>query len=298
MKQKNKLYLIVLLVLACLVLLATGTYAAYTDTAYARRVVTTGIDTNAVPFSSNYLYEHSADTYFKHAVAVPENASTILYLSICNYPQKDNTKFSSSDITYTLDIEVVDKDGNTVNLTPPALTPSPAEYELPGGKASTDIFTITFTSDQVTDLKDYLVRITARSTDGLSPERELAAEFELVSASALNGEWKGRFTDEEDPKDLDAFNYEVYGTGKGTLTVSWENSKDYVTLSKWCREDLVPNSTENPTESTTETSVTFPVGGENKPTSYLLQFYRLTGRKDGDQKPEIVVTFVPEASTS
>lgn len=297
MKQKNKLYLLILLVLACLVLLATGTYAAYTDTAYARRVVTTGIDTSLLPFSSNYLYEHRGGEYFRHAVAVAENTDTILYLSICNFPQKDNTKFSSSDITYTLDIEVVDKDGNTVNLTPPALTPSTAEYELPGGQTSTNIFAVTFTHNQVLALQDCFVRITASSTSGLSPKRVLAAEFKLVSASALSGEWKGRFTDEEDPKDLDAFNYEISGTGKGTLTVSWDGS--YVTLSKWCREDLVPKSADSPTGSTTgtstEDSISFSVDGENQ-TSYLLQFYRLRGRTDQDVPPNIKVTWVEETT--
>ena len=285
MKRNNKLYLLVLLVLACLILLATGTYAAYTDTAYARRVVTTGIDTNLLPFSSNYLYEHPSNTYFRHTVSVP-NGNTTLYLTICNYPQKDNTKFSSSDIIYTLDISVVDKDGSKVAVTPPTIEADPGrEYTLLGRQTSTHVYAVTFTSQQVIDFQDYFVRITATSKNGW----ELAAEFKLVDAPSLDGEWKGRFTDGDtddenviiEPKDLDAFNYEVSGTGKGTLTVSWD---DTVTLSQWCREDLDSDSTGN--------SISFDVGGENKPTSYLLQFYRLNGRAEGDHWPSIEVSWV------
>ena len=98
--------------------------------------------------------------------------------------------------------------------------------------------------------------------------------------------WKGQFTDSENPSVLDAFNYEVYGTAEGTVTISWDES--YVTLSKWSREDLAPDSTGN--------SISFEVGGEGNPTSYLMQFYRLRGRTAEDQLPSIKVTFVPKTT--
>ena len=106
----------------------------------------------------------------------------------------------------------------------------------------------------------------------------------------MTSDWRGQFTDEENPEDLSAFNYEVYGTAEGTVTITWDGN---VILSKWSRDDLAPGSTGN--------SISFDVGGEGKPTSYLMQFYRLKGRSPGDQLPNIDVTFVPkssEASTS
>lgn len=285
MKQKKRLYLLILLVLVCLVLVVTGTYAAYTNTASVKRVVTTGIDTNAVPFSSNYLYEYNGGNYYKHIVSVPNNGTT-LDLGIYNYPLKDITRFSSSDITFVLSISVVDKDGKTVNLTPPTITPDAGNYTLQGGQVSTHQFDITFTQDLVTKLKDCLVRITATSTEGLDSKTILAADFEVISASDMTSGWKGQFTDSENPSVLDAFNYEVYGTAEGTVTISWDES--YVTLSKWSREDLAPGSTGNP--------ISFDVGGENQPTSYLMQFYRLRGRSTEDQLPNINVTFVPKTT--
>lgn len=289
MKQKKRLYLLILLVLVCLVLVVTGTYAAYTNTASVKRVVTTGIDTNAVPFSSNYLYEYNGGNYYKHIVSVPNNGTT-LDLGIYNYPLKDITRFSSSDITFVLSISVVDKDGKTVNLTPPTINPAAGIYTLQGGQVSTHQFDITFTQDLVTKLKDCLVRITATSTEGLDSKTILAADFEVISASDMTSGWKGQFTDSENPSVLDAFNYEVYGTAEGRVTISWENAKDYVTLSKWSREDLAPDSTGN--------SISFDVGGEGKPTSYLLQFYRLRGRTESDGWPNIKVTFTESSSSS
>lgn len=288
MKQKKRLYLLILLVLVCLVLLLTGTYAAYTNTAYAKRVVTTGIDTNAVPFSSNYLYEYNGVEYYKHIVPVSTAIPTSVPLVICNYPPRDNTRASSRDITYTLSISVVGKDGSATSLTPPSSTPAAGSYTLLGGQISTHQFEISFAPELVTTFNDCLVRITATSTNGLDTQTVLAAEFELISASEIASEWRGQFTDKEAPKDLDAFNYEVFGTAEGTITISWENAADYIALSKWSRDDLAPGSTGS--------SISFNVGGEGKPTSYLMQFYRLRGRTAEDRLPEINVTFVPKSA--
>ena len=287
MKQKKRLYLLILLVLVCLVLVVTGTYAAYTNTASVKRVVTTGIDTNAVPFSSNYLYEYNGGNYYKHIVSVPNNGTT-LDLGIYNYPFKDSTRFSSKDISYTLAYSVVAKNENTPG-NPPLISGFPAgSFTLQGGQISVNTHSITFTHEQVATFKDYLIRITATSTNGLSPQKTLAADFELISASDTSSDWKGQFTDREDPSVLDAFNYEVYGTAEGRVTISWENAKDYVTLSKWSRDDLDRDSSGN--------SISFDVGGEGKPTSYLMQFYRLKGRSTEDQLPNINVTFDPKTT--
>lgn len=291
MKQKKRLFLLLLLVLVCLVLLITGTYAAYTNTAYVKRVVTTGIDTNAVPFSSNYLYEHSSGTYIRHIITVPKNGSTPVDIAICNYPFKDSTRFNDKQISYTLAFSVVDKNGNTPN-DPPSTSDFPAgSFTLQGGQISINTHTITFTHEQVSTFKDCLIRITAASNGGLDTPTVLAAEFELITASGMTSEWRGHFTDAESPAQLDAFNYEVSGSAKGRITITWDNS--YVTLSKWFKEDL---SKENLNPQSGNNSISFDVGGEGKPTSYLMQFYRLRGRSAGDELPYIDITFVPEAS--
>lgn len=289
MKQKKRLRILILLVLACLVLLATGTYAAYTNTAFVKRVVTTGIDTSAVPFSSNYLYEFNGGSYISHVITASAD-STSIDLTLFNSPKNDSTQFSSTDIVYTISITVLDKDGNQVQ-SPPLPAISPEEYQngtLTGGQFSFDSYTLTFTKETIAALADCTLRITATSISGLTPPITLAADFQVVSTSGESTAWHGQFTDSGSAKDLDAFNYEISGTAKGKVTIDWSQSANYVTLSRWFWLDL--DQTPNPTAK----NITFSVGGEDQPTSYLLQFYRLKGSAEGDEYPNISIVFQPD----
>ena len=70
----------------------------------------------------------------------------------------------------------------------------------------------------------------------------------------------------------DAINYQIHGTKQQTLTITW--NKDVVSLSKWSAEMLGQSPT---------SPLTISVGGEGKPTSYLLQFYWVNGPKTLDE---------------
>lgn len=294
MKQKKRLRILILLVLACLVLLATGTYAAYTNTAFVKRVVTTGIDTSAVPFSSNYLYADNGGNFVCHIITASASDTTI-NLTVCNYPKNDSTRFSNTNIQYTLTITVLNKDGQVVSSPPAFPVISPGNYtdvELTGNQISYHSYALTFSPETVTALADYTLRITATPTRGLTTPQTLAAEFRVVPDSGQNQDWDGHVVETDSAESLDGFNYEISGTAKGEVVIDWSQSADYVTLSKWFWLDL--GQTPNPNA----TQITFSVGGENQPTSYLLQFYRLKGCTKGDTIPIITSSFSPTDNSS
>lgn len=288
MKQNRKPLLLLLLVLACIVLLATGTFAAFTNVESIKRVVATRASSQDLPFSSNYLNESSGD-YVRHIITVPRaaNSSTTIYLTLFNYPQNDSTRVSDETITYSLEYEVVG-DGSDYSLN---ISPAPSNpCTLPGNQISFHTYTLRFTQEDVLALEGRKLRFTATGSSASFSSKTLAAEFQLVFASEQSSDWGIRWADSGTAGDLDAFNYEVYCDTAGTITVDWSNAADYVTLSQWSRADLL----EWTPSSSTSTTVSFHVGAQDQPTSYLLQFYRLKGRSDTEAAPVISVDFSPD----
>lgn len=288
MNQKKRLHLLIGLLLVCLVLFATGTYAAYTNTASVKRVVTTGIDSDAPPFSSNYLVDCSGN-YYRYRISASETEETKLYLTLFNYPRNNNTRPSSSDISYTLSFQMIPDDGKSpVPDELPIISPSEVgEHTLSGGRVSFHTYTLSFTTDLVKKMEGCCLRVTATTTSGIPSTCTLGADFCLVPASGRSTKWSGKWI-ESDISASDALNFEISGTSEGTVTVDWRNSSGAIKLSKWCLEDA---------SSFTETSATFKVGGENKPTSILLQFYFVNGRP-GTMPVAPTVTFTPTTSAA
>lgn len=295
MKQNRKPILLLLLVLACTGLLATGTFAAFTNVESIKRVVSTKQSSQDLPFSSNYLNEYTGgNVYVSHIISVPKaaNSSTTIYLTLFNYPQNDSTKVSDEVINYTLTYEVI---GNT---TPYSLniSPDPSGLKsLPGNQISYQTYTLIFTHEDVEALNGCKLRFTATGTSASLPPKTLAADFQLILASEQSSEWGIRWADSGNAGDLDAFNYEVYCNTSGTITVDWTGASDYVTLSKWSLEDLLKWT---PSKVLSDTKVSFHMGAVNQPTSYLLQFYRLKGRSNDDTAPNISVGFTADSTAT
>lgn len=287
MNQKKRLHLLIGLLLVCLVLLATGTYAAYTNTASVKRVVTTGIDSDAPPFSSNYLVDCSGNNYYRYRISASEKEDTKLYLTLFNYPRNNSTKPSSNDITYTLQFEMIPDDGqSSVPTGLPSISPSVAEnHTLRGGGVSFITYTLTFTPDLVKKMEGCCLRVTATTTSGIAAGCTLGADFRLVPASGRSTKWSGKWI-ETSISSSDALNFEISGTSEGTVTVDWSASANDINLSQWCIRDA---------SSSDGTSATFKVGGLNAPTSILLQFYFVNGRPQS-MPPAPNVTFAASSS--
>lgn len=288
MNQKKRLHLLIGLLLVCLVLLATGTYAAYTNTASLKRVVTTGIDSDAPPFSSNYLVDCSGN-YYRYRISASEKEETKLYLTLFNYPRNNSTRPSSKDITYTLSFQMISDDGkSSVPDELPTISPSvEGEHTLSRGGVSFHTYTLTFTPNLVKKMEGCCLRVTATTTSGIPTSCTLGADFCLVPASGRSTKWSGKWI-ENNISASDALNFEISGTSEGTVKVDWSASADVIKLSQWCIAD---------SSSHDATSATFDVGGLNAPTSILLQFYFVNGRP-GSMPAAPNVTFTSKTSAA
>lgn len=97
------------------------TYAFYTRDNKAKRVVAT-LTGSGNQFSSNYLTESTEDK-FKFAYFGAGSNSLPVYVTVCNYPQGSNRPFEM-DIPYSIAISLIDKNGNPVDTSAWAVTPS------------------------------------------------------------------------------------------------------------------------------------------------------------------------------
>lgn len=260
----RKLLLVLLLILCCAAVAATGTYAAYSTSGYAKRVIAaqTKATSSARRFSSNYLTENGSTTGNRLVSVTNAGTSVIVGITVCNYPQNDATLFNTDTITYTISFKVCDADGNEIADSGITLGESGSAITLTGGKTSHHLHKLTIPSDMLDIISAGYIEVTATPSApaGLLP---LSAKLQIVQAAAQQTGWVGEVTSSDD-----AINYQIHGTKQGTLTLKWDES--VVSLSKWSAEML-----EQPATS----PLTISVGGAGKPTSYLLQFYWVNGPK-------------------
>lgn len=256
---------LLLLALCCLTALVGGTYAAYTypTSGQVKRVVSaqTGAVATAQQFSSNYLKENGSSAFTLISVTKGDAEAVSVAITVCNYPQTDVSSFYPSDITYTISCTVKDANGNAIADSGITLEGG-STVTLPGGTMSHKLHTLRIPSSQLSALgSGNYIEITATPNNGLTT---LSARLKIAQTAAQKTGWEGKVTSLDD-----AINYQINGSKRGTVTITW--NQDVVSLSKWSAEMLgQPNAT---------SPLTISVGGENSPTSYLLQFYWVDGTK-------------------
>lgn len=268
MRKPSRKPVVLLLALCCLAALVGGTYAAYTypTSGQVKRVIAaqSAKSNNAFRFSSNYL---TATSSGNRLVSVTNaGTSVIVGITVCNYPQNDATLFNADPITYTISFKVYGDDGNEIADSGIALGESGSTITLTGGKTSHHLHKLTVPSDMLDKISAGYIEVTATPSapTGLSP---LSAKLQIVQAAAQQTGWAGGITSLDD-----AINYQIHGTKQQTLTITW--NENVVSLSKWSAEMLGQSPT---------SPLTISVGGEGKPTSYLLQFYWVNGPKTSDE---------------
>lgn len=265
---RRKYVLLLLLVLCCLAALVGGTYAAYTypTSGQVKRVVAaqTNATTEAQRFSSNYLRKDSTNGFTPVSVPQGSGGDVSVAITICNYPQFDASLFHPSDISYTISCTVKDASGKVV---PSSITldDTGVTKTLPGGTMSHNLHTLHIPSNELEALRNgnYIEVTATPTTSDLSP---LSAKLKIFQTTAQKTGWEGGITG----NDVDALNYQIHGTQAGTLTLSWNSS--VVSLSRRSAAALGASDT-------AASSLTVSVGGKDKPTSYLLQFYWVDGTK-------------------
>ena len=313
MKHKNTKLILVLLVLACAALLVTGTFAAYTNIGYLKRVVSTRAGVNELRFSSNYLSTYG-NTVPHQLISVSEGSGISITVTVCNYPQSDSTLVSEDKITYNLTAKLVRRDGTEIHANddiPYTATDSMtgadlaskiqingqasdscswtfSDQQLPGGQTSRNRYLITCSdTNAVKCLSTIALELEAAPTSGVS--RSLAVQLRFAAATAVDANWTYKFSDslDGDTKKLDAFNVEIYGTSQGTGKLTW--NPDRVMISRWSITELEGEG--NPG------SIEFPLGAPDQPTRYRLQFYRVGGipseETGNDVKTYVSFSFTP-----
>ena len=263
---RRKYVLLLLLVLCCAAVAATGTYAAYSTSGYVKRVIAaqSAKSNNAFRFSSNYL---TATSSGNRLVSVTNaGTSVIVGITVCNYPQNDATLFNTDPITYTISFKVYGDDGKEIADSGITLGESESTNTLTGGETSHHLHKLTIPSDMLDEISAGYIEVTATPSApaGLP---NLSAKLQIVQAAAQQTGWAGGITSLDD-----AINYQIHGTKQQTLTITW--NENVVSLSKWSAEMLGQSPT---------SPLTISVGGEGKPTSYLLQFYWVNGPKTSDE---------------
>ena len=269
-KQPSRKPVVLLLALCCLAALVGGTYAAYTypTSGQVKRVVAaqTNTATEAQRFSSNYLRTDSTNGFTPVSVPQGSGGDVSVAITICNYPQFDASLFHPSDITYTISCTVKNASGKPVSSSI-TLDGTGDAKTLPGGTMSHNLHTLHIPSNELEALRkgNYIDGTATPTTPGFSP---LSAKLKIFQATAQQTGWVGRLTGDETD---DALNYQIHGTQAGTLTLSWDSS--VVSLSKRSAAALGASDT-------AASPLTISVGGKDKPTSYLLQFYWADGTKN------------------
>ena len=284
-KPRRKLLILLLLVLGCVAVLATGTYAAYTSSDYVKRVVAarTREDFDGLRFSSNllFVYEQNVVAYEKRSISVSVSSSGAVHidLMVCNYPQSAPASFNDSDIGYTMSITAEGTD----------ITFEPRKGFLEGGKPSSVSHSITIPADFVSAVSSGYLTVVVTPDEAsrkATMDKKLAANLKIVPKEAEPSGWSGDLKFEGLLEKNDAINYYIHGTEECDMVLRWDQNK--VDLGQWSRESLdVKESTVN--------SVTIHVGGPGQPTSYYLQFYRLAPAKANETADSLGISFTKES---
>lgn len=288
-KPRHKLLIILLLVLGCAAVLATGTYAAYTEFASVNFVAVANTDSSdALRFSSNLLSDYSdmSEDYITRPVSVNPGQSVKIGITVCNYPHNLPAFVNSSQIAYTIKAEPFELGTSKVSVTCEAPSKD-GIYSLTGGIKSENLHTLTVTLDKNADLSAGYIEVVVLPTSETAAavqNRILAARLKLIPTAAGETPWKGEFILSGDYKVNDAINYHIYGTEECVMVLEWDPK--FVTLGKWSKNLLGVNEEGNPG------SLELSLGGLNKPTSYLLQFYRL--QPAGKSESELGINFHPK----
>ena len=254
----KKQWLIIWIIAASMMLITIVASAESFFTLSPLKRVLVSKDGHGLLFSSNILEkpEGGSISYipsYKTGDA-PYNADLYLW----NFDTKDEGSRYTEDINYKLEAKFTDTEGNDLNaeavgartvvITPTvpsgsALTLSSESLsgELTGqtlaysdSSSTENAYTITFTGWSLDDDTDICVQIRAIPTQKNSGEAytdlsEIARIVGLRKArvSGSNG-WKANIsemTSSNTPTDFDAYNLIVSGSGKATITISWDTTK-------------------------------------------------------------------------
>ena len=235
----------IFLLAGAMLLAIYGSFAAYTNFNSVKRVVSTGTQSDTM-FGSNYLsLMNLSDTSIpvKRISLAGNDVNYTFTVQVCNYVWGDESLYNPRPITYTMTAELISMDGGSLpeGCTNIKMKDTPFDTD---GKCNLDNQSLATVSAQTQsysivipkELKDKIKIKIEAVPDNISADAVNNQKLGAILSFAdyeVNKNWTGHFIDSQTdrkPDDYDAFNYEISGTGAGTVTVTWTES---LLLSKW-----------------------------------------------------------------
>ena len=286
MKRRTpNLLIIINCSLACMFLLIAGSLAAYTSLSNAKRTIST-VGSKQL-FSSNILleYDEEKNDIQGKSMSFSTDGDIVFKVSVCNYAQGDAGKYASENITYKINVSLIDQNGNTVtdqNVLSGYKWENRSFSELQeevkgtlnGGTESKNTYSVTV---PVADMKKYKIRITAvPDNNRYKPLGRILYFSEDIASS----EWRISYLSDELKQkayDLGCIHIKLTGSEYAKLTLAWD--PEHVQIDPWFLEDIK-------NASATNKSLTFTAGGDTGKNQYNIAFYRTKPVHGDDSKAE------------
>ena len=289
--RKSNLLIIINCSLACMFLLIAGSLAAYTSLSNAKRTIST-VGSKQL-FSSNILLEYDDKSAVQgKSMSFSADGNAVFKVSICNYAQGDDGKYASEDITYKINVSLIDQNGKTVtdqsvlsaykwNETSFSELTKPIEGTLTGGTASNNVYSVTVPT---ADMKKYKIKITAVPN---SQQYKALGRILYFSEDIASSEWKITYlSDEQNQKayDLGCIHIKLTGSEYANLKLTWDSK--HVQIDPWFLEDIKKDINASAIVGKDNNSLTFTAGGDTGKNQYNIAFYRTSPVHGDDSKVE------------
>ena len=282
MKKRKKLTVIYFVLAAILAVIAVS-FAAYTSLSSAKRVVT--VKGTEQLFTSDVLLGFQNDSEIQSRVLSFGEEEKVFSVTISNHLQGDKTKYDAKNIPYTVKVELLDANGNSVtdsglysklsvNNNPMSSNPVLISNNvLKGGEAQDQTYTFRLNPE----ILNYRIKITAETTR--SEYKSLGRIISFTTNSTATN-WSGSFVEAEksavdNKKELGIINYKISGQVEEDCVLSWDSSR--VEIDQWSLQKMI---LEKPAQNGNIKSVTLHLGAEGTPKQYLLIFYRTYAEQD------------------
>ena len=281
-KPRRKLLILLLLVLGCVAVLATGTYAAYTEYKTVKRVVAarTKETSGGLRFSSNLLDPYNEKPqagYGIRPISVSSSGNVTIGIQICNYPQGDMSAFNDTTIDYTMTVAYPEgySGSNTETFSGTLL----------GGTISSNTHNLVIPQDNVSLVSNGTIEVVVKAVPSEAVNSQhLAARLQLIPTTVTDTSWHLEPLENNNYETTDAFNVHLYGTEQCQMQLIWNSS--IIELGDWSKQLLgATTSSSSP--------LTISLGGPDQPTSYVLQFYRVAPPAENESYNSLGINLEP-----
>ena len=233
-----------------LILIVSGSFAAYTSFNSVKRVVSTERRSDTM-FGSNYLtlLNLTDNNYSIRRITLSEeDGKNTFTVKVCNYAWGDESLYNTKDITYTVQANLIAMDGGKLPESIAKIRINDSSFNANGkceltsqklstGKARENTYRFELPAELKNKIEIQIVMEPTSESEEAVNSQKLAAVISFADYESVKS-WTGHFLDSQangrTPAAYDAFNYEISGNGAGTVTMTWPAS---LQLSKWTTND-------------------------------------------------------------